>query len=93
MDAAVQLAKETPAEVTAGKSIEDYAWLPCLLSVEIPVAKFSVGDLLCLGKGSIVETALAATHDVPLRANGVLIAWAEFEVIGERLAARLTELA
>lgn len=95
MDAAVQLAQEVPAKTTQtpGKSLDDYGWLPCRLSIEIPIAKFTVGDLLRLSTNSIVETACAATRDVPLRVNGVLVAWAEFEVIEERLAARLTELA
>ena len=52
-----------------------------------------LGDLLRLNKGSIVETACPYTSDVPLRANGLLIGWTEFEVIGNRLAVRITELA
>ncbi len=98
MDAAVQLAKETPASPAVpaeppARSIEDFAWLPCQLSLEIPAVNFTVGDLLRLGKGSIVETGSASTSDIPLRANGLLVGWAEFEVIGNRLAVRITELA
>jgi len=99
MDAAVQPAKETPSPQPAPASaipsdrMEEFAWLPCQLSVEIPVRRFTVGDLLSLKKGSIVETACHHASDVPLRANGLLIGWTEFEVIGTHLTVRITELA
>jgi flagellar motor switch/type III secretory pathway protein FliN len=96
MDAAVQRAKETeptPAEKPAKDLAEQYGWLPCQLSLEVPVLGFTVGDLLRLNKGCIVETACSQTSDLPLRANGLLIGWTEFEVIGNRLAVRITELA
>jgi flagellar motor switch/type III secretory pathway protein FliN len=93
--AAVQPAKEaqiTPA-VETKKDLAAFGWLPCRLSLEIPVVNFTVGDLVRLGKESIVETACPVTSDIPLRANGLLVAWTEFEVIGNRLAVRITELA
>jgi flagellar motor switch protein FliN/FliY len=67
-------------------------WLPCTLALDLPVVKFSVGDLLSLAKGSIVETAYHQSSDLPLRVNGQLVGWTEFEVVGERLAVRLTDL-
>jgi flagellar motor switch protein FliN/FliY len=67
-------------------------WLPCSLALDIPVIKFTVGDLLHLAKGSIVETAYHQSSDLPLRVNGQLVGWTEFEVVGERLAVRLTDL-
>jgi flagellar motor switch/type III secretory pathway protein FliN len=99
MDAAVQLAQETPIIPVVPKPearkdlVETFGWLPCQLALEIPLINFTVGDLLRLGKGSIVGTACPSTSDIPLRANGLLIAWSEFEVIGNRLALRITELA
>ena len=96
MDAAVKLAKD-PQTATAPeskeKALEFFGWLPCQLSLEAQVVKFTVADLLRLSKGSIVETDCLATSDVPLRANGLLIARTEFEVVGNRLAVRITELA
>ena len=67
-------------------------WLPCTLALDIPVLKFTVGDLLSLAEGSIVETAYHQSSDLPLRVNGQLVGWTEFEVVGERLAVRLTDL-
>ncbi len=66
--------------------------LPCVLTLEVPVPNFTIGDLLRLEKGSVINTQWSQGSDVPLRTNGELIAWTEFEVVGERLAARLTEL-
>jgi flagellar motor switch/type III secretory pathway protein FliN len=67
-------------------------WLPCTLALDIPVVNFTVGDLLTLTSGSIVETACHQSSDLPLRVNGQLVGWTEFEVVGERLAVRLTDL-
>ena len=67
-------------------------WLPCTLALDLPVVKFTVADLLSLTKGSIVETAYHQSSDLPLRVNGQLVGWTEFEVVGERLAVRLTDL-
>ncbi len=67
-------------------------WLPCTLALDIPVVKFTVADLLGLETGSIVETAYHQSSDLPLRVNGQLVGWTEFEVVGERLAVRLTDL-
>jgi flagellar motor switch/type III secretory pathway protein FliN len=67
-------------------------WLPCTLALDLPVVNFTVGDLLSLANGSIVETAYHQSSDLPLRVNGQLVGWTEFEVVGERLAVRLTDL-
>ena len=96
MDAAVQPAKENqlaPVIEAPKNPLEQFGWLPCQLSLEVPVTGFTVGDLLRLSKGSIVETAVHYAGDIPLRANGILIGWSEFEAVGNRLAVRLTELA
>ena len=67
--------------------------LPCLLTVEVPVPGFTVSDLVHLERGRIIATRWTVGQDVPLRINGELIAWSEFEVVQDRLAVRLTELA
>jgi flagellar motor switch/type III secretory pathway protein FliN len=67
-------------------------WLPCTLALDLPVVKFTVADLLSLAYGSIIETAYHQSSDLPLRVNGQLVGWTEFEVVGERLAVRLTDL-
>ena len=71
---------------------EEAGWLGCELSVELPVHAFTVRDLLQLAAGSIVETQWQSGEDMPLRASNRQIGWVEFEVLGETLAVRLTEL-
>ena len=68
-------------------------WLPCRLSVEMPILRFTMGDLLRLEVNTLVDTHVANSADVPLRVNDALIGWAQFEVAGDRLGVRLTELA
>jgi flagellar motor switch/type III secretory pathway protein FliN len=67
-------------------------WLPCTLALEVPVVGFTVGSLLKLVRGSLVQTSCHQSMDIPLQVNGILMAWTEFEVVGERLAARITDL-
>ena len=96
MDATVEQKNESQV-VDAPNAPEDrtdaFGWLPCRLTLQIPVTGFTVGDLVRLKVGSIVETQCHNTHDIPLRVNGLLIGWTEFEVIADRLAVRITELA
>ena len=80
----------TPA---ATDLLDTMPWLLCTLTLDIPVVRFTIGDLLSLTEGSLVETACHHTSDVPLRVNETLIGWTEFDVIGDRLAVRITEQA
>ena len=77
---------------------DEAKWRPLLgvsleLSVDLLIPDFRVADFLRLRPGSVISTYWRLTRDVPLRANGLLIAWAEFERTEKRLAIRLTELA
>jgi len=100
MSNTVQGTRTNPAEplvveaTSTGQDLLDTVpWLPCKLTLDVPVVRFSVSDLLALTEGSIVETACHHTSDVPLRVNNLLIGWTEFEVVGDRLAVRITDLA
>jgi flagellar motor switch/type III secretory pathway protein FliN len=96
MNAAVQQAVQ-PDQAEPKPEQKDpaelFGWLQCQLLLELPVARFTGADLLRLSKGSIIATEHHHTSDIPLYANGTLIGWTEFEVIGDRLAVRVTELA
>ena len=72
-------------------TLDNIPWLPCTLTLEVPVVHFTIADLLGLREGSIVETGCHHTSDLPLRVNQLLIGWTEFEVIDDRLAVRITE--
>ena len=98
MSALVQELNSNPIQPIGGETsqgaldlLDSLPWLPFTLSVEIPAVRFTIGDLLGLKAGSIVETGCHQTSDLPLRANGLLIGWTEFEVVGDCLAVRITE--
>ncbi len=75
------------------RPVDVLPWLPCTLALDLAIASFSVRTLLDLKPGDVLETVCHQSMDIPLRVNGLLLAWTEFEVIGERLAARITDLA
>ena len=87
---------EKPQAKTAG--LEEARWLPvlgllCEVSVQVPLPNFKVADFLRLKAGSVIPSGWRITRDVPLRVNGTLIGWGEFEGAGVRLGVRLTEIA
>jgi len=89
-EAAAKPTEDAEAELTA-------AWarvlpLPCQLTVSLPAPGCRVVDVLALEPQSIVNTGWRVAADVPIRVNGELIAWGEFEVVENRLVVRLTEL-
>jgi flagellar motor switch protein FliN/FliY len=67
--------------------------LPCHLGVELQVPGFTIRDLLSLDVDSVVDTERREGAHVPVVVNGVMVAWAEFDVMEDRLAVRLTEIA
>lgn len=80
------------AATKAPSAEEILPWLPCTLALEVPLVNFTVEHLLKLQPGSLVHTGCHQSSDLPLNVNNVLMAWTEFEVVGERLAARITDL-
>jgi flagellar motor switch protein FliN/FliY len=93
MAAAAQPKLETPIADPLANQWARVEPLPCLLTIEISVPGFTVADLVNLQRGRIIATRWTVGQDVPFRINGELIAWSEFEVVQNRLAVRLTELA
>jgi flagellar motor switch/type III secretory pathway protein FliN len=67
-------------------------WLPCRLSVELAVPDFTIGDLLRLQPNNLLDCQWKQNADVPLRINGLLLGYAEFELLGDKTAVRVTEL-
>lgn len=89
----VPTASAEPAEAAeASDPVSRMPWLPCTLTLDLTAPNFTVGELLRLRVGSIVETRWPYVSDVPLSVNGKRVGWAKFEVIGDRLAVRITEL-
>ena len=72
---------------------EALPWLPCTVTLELPLVGFTIGDLSKLAIGTVVTTACPRNSDMPLYVNGQLIGWTELEVIEDRLAVRIMEIA
>jgi flagellar motor switch/type III secretory pathway protein FliN len=79
-----------PVEPDPAKALP---WLPCTVSLDLPLERFTIGDLSKLATGSVLSTACPRNNDVPLYVNGQLVGWTELEVIDDRLAVRITEIA
>jgi flagellar motor switch/type III secretory pathway protein FliN len=67
--------------------------LPCRLVLETPVINFTVGTLMRLEPGSVVETAAQHNEDLLLHVNGQVVGTVKFDVTRDRLAVRLTGVA
>jgi flagellar motor switch protein FliN/FliY len=62
------------------------------ISVEIGRTKMSIGELLALSKGSIVELNRLAGESVDVYVNEKLLGKGEIVVVNERLGVRVTEI-
>jgi flagellar motor switch/type III secretory pathway protein FliN len=82
----------TPEKNRQARSWDSVLGLRCELSIEVPLPGFKVYDLSRLRPQMVIASQWRVGDDVPLRVNGQLIAWSEFEVVRGRLAVRITEL-
>lgn len=62
------------------------------IDVAVPIRKFRVRNLLTLAEGAVIASQWKEGGDIPLAARGAQLAWAEFEVVNQRLAIRITRL-
>jgi flagellar motor switch protein FliN/FliY len=62
------------------------------LTVEVGGTKISIGDLLKLNDGSVVELERLAGEHLDILVNGTLLAKGEIVLVGDRLGVRLTEI-
>jgi flagellar motor switch/type III secretory pathway protein FliN len=85
--------KISPSDAKSDPRWRQAVRLPCSVSILVPMPGFKVKDLLGLRSKSVVASHWPTTDNLPVKVNGELIGWCEFEVLGNRLAARLTELA
>lgn len=77
----------------AGDPLSRAHMLPCRLVLETPVIDFTVGTLMKLETGDIVETAAQHNEDLLLHVNGQLVGTVKFDVTRDKLAVRLTGVA
>ncbi|WP_446742353.1 FliM/FliN family flagellar motor C-terminal domain-containing protein [Silvibacterium acidisoli] len=68
------------------------ARLPVQLDATVPVPSFRVQDLLSLEPGTVLESRWVHSEDIPVWCGGVQLIWAEFEVVEQKLAVRVTRI-
>ena len=66
--------------------------LPVEVTVELGRKRLSIGDVLALGQGAVVELGKQATEPLDIRVNEKLIAHGEAVVVGDRYAIRVTDI-
>ena len=71
---------------------QEVAWLPCQLQIELSIIGFTVGDLLMIEVGSIVDSHVSAQSDVSVKVNGARIGCGKLDLAGSHLGIRITEL-
>ena len=91
MATALAIPQARPSEINDG-AWQEAGWLPCRLAAEIAVLGFTVGDLLSLEAGSVVDTGVTVEADVSVQVNGVRVGCGKLDATGDRRAVRLTEL-
>ena len=89
-EAAAQAKKDAAASPPGWEHVLD---LSCELTVELELPSFRLEEVLALEEKSVVDWHWKVGNDVPVRVNGVLVAWGEFEVASDHLAVRFTDLA
>jgi flagellar motor switch protein FliN/FliY len=76
----------------AGPNIKRLENIEVQLTVEVGGTKISIGDLMKLNDGSVVELERLAGEHLDILVNGTLLARGEVVLVGERLGIRFTEI-
>jgi len=89
--------EENPEMPWMSRIEEHSAWailarLAVTMTVEVPLTRFKVQDLMGLKEGQVFQSASPDTEDVPLKVGDVQLGWTEFEVVEQKIALRLTRL-
>ncbi|GIK33518.1 MAG: flagellar motor switch protein FliN [Gammaproteobacteria bacterium] len=76
----------------AHPSIDVILDVPVTLSLEVGRAQMSVGHLLRLSQGSVVELDRSAGEPLDVLVNGALVAHGEIVVVNDKFGIRLTDV-
>ena len=66
--------------------------MPVTLSLEVGRAQMSVGKLLRLSQGSVVELDRNAGEPLDVLVNGALVAHGEIVIVNDKFGIRLTDV-
>ena len=79
-------------QTTSELNLDSLLDVPIDISIEIGRTKMTIGDLLSLSKGSIVELKKTAGEAVDIYVNGKLLGKGEVVVVNERLGVRVVKI-
>ncbi len=90
-------AVKAPGAASGASEITGDEWgeivsIPAKLTASIAFKNLKLRELCELRTGTILTTAHAAGLPIPVSVGGSFIGWAEFQVVGERLALRIADL-
>ena len=77
---------------TIAENLDTVLDVPITLSLEVGRTQLSVGDLLKLSQGSVVELNRPASEPLDVMVNGTLVARGEIVMINDRFGIRLMEV-
>jgi flagellar motor switch protein FliN len=92
MEKLVEEPENMTGENNAELNLDSLLDVPIDISVEIGRTKMSIGDLLSLSKGSVVELKKTAGEAVDIYVNGKLLGKGEVVVVNERLGVRVLKI-
>jgi flagellar motor switch protein FliN/FliY len=92
MEKLVEEPESTTGTSDAGLNLDSLLDVPIEISIEIGRTRMSIGDLLSLNKGSIVELKKTAGESVDIYVNGKLLGKGEVVVVNERLGVRVVKI-
>ena len=81
-----------PAGAEVRANIEVILDVPVTLSLEVGRAQMSVGKLLRLTQGSVVELDRNAGEPLDVLVNGALVAHGEIVIVNDKFGIRLTDV-
>lgn len=78
-------------ELTSPPDLGTLLGLDCTVTAELWIPSLTVDDVLRLVPGAVLNTQWQTNRDLPLRVNGRLLGFAEFDSVEDTMAVRLTE--
>jgi len=86
-----QFDRQAP-KMQAPRALDFVLDIPLVITVEVGRNKMTIGDLLTLGPGSIVELTKMAGEPLEIFVNNKLVARGEAVIVNEKCGVRLTDV-
>lgn len=87
-----ELSESAGSGANARPSLDIVLDVPVTVSLEVGKATMSVGELIKLGQGAVVELDRAVGEPLDVMVNGALVAHGEIVLVNEKFGIRLTSV-